>query len=640
MGVVCTTGSRTFESVDQGAHTVDYLMGASYTGNKFGAENLFLRVETQINGVLNQITLNGRTSAENASWDSDDNGQQMTITADEASCRWRGFCNDTSTYNGSWKYFKSHAVTATASEPSSANIDHNSAEISAAFYPNTLDSTATVQLQYKKTVDSEWTNFGDSAESDGYAEDTTSLSSVSLTGLDSSTSYDVRMYMTRDTVNATELYSDTHTFETTAGTPAVTTDAASSVAHASATLNATVDHNEKDGDLSWRYIDTASYSAPPDDAQGTEVDYDSNPITGDGSGSKGISGLTASTGYTFWAIYEPDVGDKVYGDADTFTTAGDPAEEAADEDLMITQYVDGQYGVATTVYFTLRQPAATSSDLYYTGTAPVQADVKISKDGVYDSTSDNAPAQVASITQLYSLVVSAAEMQADVVDIIISDAAGSAFRDHHIQIRTQMNLGTVVVNAAQKATNTTAVTLTGNGTGAGLSCVGGDNDGKDIDGVLADHTQNYGTLAAYNSSTSVDLDNSTAVATNDYYNGAIILFTGGTGAGQARVITDYDGASYAATLNRALAAAASTDTTYIIIPGSDWDKISPGAELSALPTASSNFADFVQFLFQRFAYQREQTATAFTMRKADGSTEFASNAVDDDGSTQTHDALS
>ena len=39
----------------------------------------------------------------------------------------------------------------------------------------------------------------------------------------------------------------------------------------------------------------------------------------------------------------------------------------------------------------------------------------------------------------------------------------------------------------------------------------------------------------------------------------------------------------------------------IVIPGNDPWAVSPGAELSAIPTYASSYADLLQFLFQRFA---------------------------------------
>lgn len=545
------------------------------------------------------------------------------------------------THTSAAKSFKTYAVDPTISTPSLSGETSSSVTVDGTWTPGTSETTVGCYVQYKKSSDGTWTTFGQADSDSGYSS--LNIDSTVVTGLDPETSYDFRLRVYRpDCSNPTTVYDGSSaSTSTTAYTPIVTTNAASSVAHNSATLSATVDHNTVDGNLSWRY-DTSD-PGTPDDTSGTEVSYASNPITEDGSGTYGISGLSASTTYYFWAIYQDLAGnnDRYYGDVLSFETAGDPAVEAADEDLMITQYVDGQYGVATTVYFTLRQPAATSSNAYYTGSAPVQADVKIVQDGTYDSTSDNAPAQVDAVNspQLYSLEVSAAEMQADVIDVMIVDAAGSAFRDHHIQIRTQQNLGTIVVNAANKATNTDAVTYTGNGTGAGLKAVGGDNDGADIEAFMSKHTLNWGTVAAYNSSTSVDLDNSSQTGnTNDIYNGSIIIFFDGSGTGQhqARIITDYNGTTYEATLHRALETAVNTSTKYIIIPGSDLWTVSPGEELSAVPTKTSGYGDILMGLFQRFFFKRTQTATTFTMFKADSATSLTTGSVDDDGTTQTH----
>jgi hypothetical protein len=539
--------------------------------------------------------------------------------------------------------YRTYAADPTLGTPSLSGETSSSVTVDGTWIPATKDNTATLFIQYKKSVDPTWTQWGSSSDT-GTAYATLNIDQTVITGLDAETSYDFRFYVTRvGTSNPVTTYNGTSAATSTiADTPSVTTDDATSVSWNTATFKATVDHNTVDGNLSWRY-DTSD-PGDPDDTSGTEIDSDDNPITGDGTYTKGVTGLSESQTYYYWAIYDPTgAGDTIFGTVKSLTTLADPGTTAKRTNPnVITQYVDGQYGVATTVYFTLRQPAATDNDLLYTGSAPVQADVKIMKDGTYDNTSDNAPAQVDSgnMAQMYSLQLSATEMQADVVDVIISDAAGSAFRDHHIQVRTQQNLGTIVVNAAQKGTNTDAVTLTGNGTGAGLNCVAGDSDGVGIRGVLGDHVQNYGTVAAYDSTTQIDLDNSTAVDTTDYYNGSIILFHTGAGSGQARIITDYvAGGEYRCTLHKALTAPVNTATEYIIIPGADTWFVAPGAELSAMPTFSSTMMQIVQFLFQRFAYQREQTATAFTMRKVDDAASFASGGVDDDNTTQTHNRL-
>jgi hypothetical protein len=66
--------------------------------------------------------------------------------------------------------------------------------------------------------------------------------------------------------------------------------------------------------------------------------------------------------------------------------------------------------------------------------------------------------------------------------------------------------------------------------------------------------------------TTIDLD-AAAAATNDYYNGAFILLTGGTGAGQGRFITDYDGAAKRATVDQAWITNPASGTTFAILPG-------------------------------------------------------------------------
>jgi hypothetical protein len=407
-------------------------------------------------------------------------------------------------------------------------------------------------------------------------------------------------------------------------------------------MNGTVDHNTVDGILSWRYHTSDPGTA--DDTTGVEVG--SVSFTEDGSGSVQTGTLIASTTYYYWAIYDPSGSEStVFGAIKSFVTAGDPGQEAADGEMLQVQHFDRKWGIATTLFFVVPQNAGTSSDLFYDGATVWGAGETKVTGVVYDDDStptitaeantSSAPARVASTT-IYRLDLDATEMGHDELYITLTNA-GTSVRDVLLTVRTHVMLGTYDIDASSKATNTTAITVTGNGTGSAINFVGGDSDGKDIEGILASHVQNFGTIAAYNSATSIDLDNSTAVNTNDYYNGAVILFyESGTGPGQARVITDYVGADYQATLNTALATAVNTSTKYIIVPGSDWNRISPGQELQALPTLSSNYSDMIQFGFQRMAYKREQTATQLKMFEDDNSTAFCTNAVDDDGSKQTH----
>lgn len=56
-----------------------------------------------------------------------------------------------------------------------------------------------------------------------------------------------------------------------------------------------------------------------------------------------------------------------------------------------------------------------------------------------------------------------------------------------------------------------------------------------------------------------------ASSTDDYYNDAVVVTTGGTGAGQARQITDYVGSTRVATVDSNWATTPDNTTTYAII---------------------------------------------------------------------------
>ena len=68
--------------------------------------------------------------------------------------------------------------------------------------------------------------------------------------------------------------------------------------------------------------------------------------------------------------------------------------------------------------------------------------------------------------------------------------------------------------------------------------------------------------------TTITLD-AGASAVNDFYNGASILTTGGTGVGQYRIITDYVGATKVATVNAAWATNPDATTTFAIFPAAE-----------------------------------------------------------------------
>ena len=287
-----------------------------------------------------------------------------------------------------------------------------------------------------------------------------------------------------------------------------------------------------------------------------------------------------------------------------------------------------------TITFTLRTPSGTDSDTLYDGAAPADTECFVFLDGAYDDDADAAPTRVQDTgtnVSLFKMVLSADQTTANYIDIIISDG-GSSYRDAHLKIFTEINLGNVDIDASA-GSNLTALKLTGQGTGHGLEAIGGAT-GQDINGVLGEHVLRNGTAQAGAAST-ITLDAS-ASGTNDYYNGAIILVTGGTGAAQSRVITDYVGSTKVATVNKSWATNQDSDSTFVIVPGPDSWAISPGAELSAMPTYASNYADMLQFLYERFAYKRTMSTTDFQMYNAAGDTaKFESTSNTDVGGTQT-----
>jgi hypothetical protein len=162
--------------------------------------------------------------------------------------------------------------------------------------------------------------------------------------------------------------------------------------------------------------------------------------------------------------------------------------------------------------------------------------------------------------------------------------------------------------------------------------------GFDIDGILGQHVQRGNTATAGGAAT-ITLDAS-ASSTNDYYNGSIIMIVGGTGVGQARVITDYVGSTLVATVDSSWSTNPASGSIFVIIGGARvWD-LTPATELSAIPSATASYGDKLQALFQRFFFKRTQTVTTQTLFKANSSTSLGTATVSDDGATQSSGKIS
>ncbi len=621
-----STGSPEFQSQNTGPHTVTYRLTGFWFNND--AHHIVFDRINYLNGVKVVDYVSGSLSDVSGSWGSESAGNP-SVAADSNNSTFAQVKFDFDGFiSGSTINFKSSAEVGSASSPSVGSITQTSAVVSCDYIPKVNVSVASAQLQYKRTVDSTWINFG-SPKTDGTGYGTSTISGISLTGLLAGTSYDVRLVVTRTTTNDTVVTGGVTSFNTLPGVPTIVTDAATAVAATSATLNATLTINAGTNvQVYWKY----GTDNPP-----TQNTTSPQSAPGDGSYGQGISSLLAGTTYYAQAYtsFDTPAGSPASGGVVSFSTPADPLADAAEEDQMQHYEYDGQYGVAKTVYFTLSSPAATSSDRLVTtapGTLFAAGDIKVSKDGAAFGNAANSVTQVAASNPLYALILSATEMQCEDLVVQIVDQDGPAFRDAFIHVRTKLKLGLIDVDASQLS-NVSAFKVTGQGTGHGFEAVGGAT-GNDIEGVIAKHFQRVAVAQANADGTLIVLDAS-ASATNDYYVGSIVMIVSGTGVGQARVITAYNGTTKEATVDTSWATIPTTGSRFVIFGGDRTWSLAPSAELSVVPGSTANYGSKLQFLFQRFAFKITQTATLQTWFKADSSTSLATRAVDDNGVTQT-----
>jgi hypothetical protein len=224
-------------------------------------------------------------------------------------------------------------------------------------------------------------------------------------------------------------------------------------------------------------------------------------------------------------------------------------------------------------------------------------------------------------------------MECDEADVVIKDQNGPEFRDAHIKVITELQLGNIDIDAASGTkANTSALKLTGYGSGHGLEAIKGAT-GQDINGVIREMVLADGTAQA-GANTTIQLASGSS-ATNDIYNGNLIFIVSGTGLGQSRLITDYVGSTTTATVDTAWAVNPGASSVYVIAPGPRTWYQSPGAELTTTPTFASTYGKLLQALFQWAFYKRTQTATKQQFYKVDDSTALMEATVSDDATTQT-----
>lgn len=127
-----------------------------------------------------------------------------------------------------------------------------------------------------------------------------------------------------------------------------------------------------------------------------------------------------------------------------------------------------KYGTQTTFYLTLED--ITDAEAPFTGTAPLTADIWLSKDGGAAANATNAFTAISN--GFYSWVATATEMQATRLTVSVYDATASAiFKPITIHIVTKLQVGQLDCDASALS-NTHGITCTGIGTGYGFKTNG------------------------------------------------------------------------------------------------------------------------------------------------------------------------
>lgn len=251
----------------------------------------------------------------------------------------------------------------------------------------------------------------------------------------------------------------------------------------------------------------------------------------------------------------------------------------------------GRYATPFECEFVVEQVAGTSSDRFLNAAVPwVAGDVKVDKDGGGVANITTLPVRIGS-TPLYKLNLSATEMTATHINVYLVDADGPTWRDTFLHIRT------------------------------------------DVGGWLRTGVAQAGAAGT------ITLD-AAASATTDYYAKTLIRILAGTGAGQARYITTYNGTTKVATVSRNWSTNPSSDSQFVIEAGPDvWD-IPQGTEPASTHSAASTFGKILQLLV-RAAYNKvTQTASTRSIYDDAGTSVISTCTVSDDGTTQTKGAAS
>lgn len=316
---------------------------------------------------------------------------------------------------------------------------------------------------------------------------------------------------------------------------------------------------------------------------------------------------------------------------------------------------------------------------------PAAGDVKISKDGGAAANVTNLPTAITmGNTAMWDFSLTATELQAAQVVVMVADSATKAVEDQSFIIETYGNAS--AQHVFDLGTATQSVTVATGGIVAasfGAASIAKAAFAADTGLVpLRTGTAQSGT------GTSIRLD-AGAVATDNYYSGGQVIITGGVGVGQCRNINSYTGATKDAFVN-AWATNPDNTSTFAVLGGRAFvDSFFPGiigattfannaitssvlasacitaakfatdaidanalkadaateiatavwattmSDIAAVPAMTASVLSAVNWLFALARNKRTQTATTETVFKDDASTTLSTSAKSDDGTTFT-----
>lgn len=235
-----------------------------------------------------------------------------------------------------------------------------------------------------------------------------------------------------------------------------------------------------------------------------------------------------------------------------------------------------KYGTGTGADIYINIPKAGSANHAVSADwTPAAGDVKISKDGGAAANIGTLPTAIAmGNSTIWKFVFTDAELQAKFISVTVSDSATKAVDDTGFSIETYGNASGLHPFDLASATVTPA---TGSITASVIASGAIDRDAFAADTGLQSIRSNTAQAGA---ATTITLDAS-ASATDDFYNGGSIYITGGTGAGQQRVIADYVGSTKVATVNTAWVTNPDNTSTFAIFPAAETSTDIAAAVLAA-----------------------------------------------------------